>query len=150
MEDNTKIRLHLSKHLFESLTKQVVAEGKMTKEAMSGGAYTEAVKTSKTKKYGPAVPTKTKPGETAAQKHTPEKRKADKERKINETSMLDENTTHEVIAALAGVLGTGALGAAILKAQERIKDKNPELYKKLQDLRGSMQKADPSKGIGND
>jgi len=39
MKNNTKIRLHLSKQLFESLTKQVLAEAKMTKEALGG--YTE-------------------------------------------------------------------------------------------------------------
>lgn len=46
MKNNTKIRLHLSKQLFESLTKQVLAEAKSD---MSGGAYTEAVKTPKVK-----------------------------------------------------------------------------------------------------
>ena len=46
MKNNTKIRLHLSKQLFESLTKQVIAEGKGN---MSGGAYTEAVKQPKMK-----------------------------------------------------------------------------------------------------
>lgn len=46
MKNNTKIRLHLSKQLFESLTKQVIAEAKSD---MSGGAYTEAVKTPKVK-----------------------------------------------------------------------------------------------------
>jgi rubrerythrin len=39
MNNNTKVRLHLSKQLFESLTKQVLAEAKMTKEALGG--YTE-------------------------------------------------------------------------------------------------------------
>jgi len=39
MKNNTKVRLHLSKKLFESITKQVLAEGKMTKEALGG--YTE-------------------------------------------------------------------------------------------------------------
>jgi len=38
MKNNTKVRLHLSKQLFESLTKQVLAEAKMSKEAMGGGA----------------------------------------------------------------------------------------------------------------
>jgi len=45
MKNNTKIRLHLSKQLFESLAKQIVAENK----DMSGGAYTEAVKAPKMK-----------------------------------------------------------------------------------------------------
>jgi hypothetical protein len=42
MKNNTKIRLHLSKNLFESIAKEVLAESK--KMNMSGGAYTEAVK----------------------------------------------------------------------------------------------------------
>lgn len=46
MKNNTKVRLHLSKQLFESLTKQVLAEAK---NDMSGGAYTEAVKAPKAK-----------------------------------------------------------------------------------------------------
>ena len=48
MKNNTKVRLHLSKNLFESLAKQVLAEAK--KGDMSGGAYTEAVKQPKEKK----------------------------------------------------------------------------------------------------
>ena len=44
MKDSTKIRLHLSKALVESLTKQVIREGKSN---MGGGAYTEAVKVPK-------------------------------------------------------------------------------------------------------
>ena len=39
MKNNTKVRLHLSKQLFETLTKQVLAEAKMKKEALGG--YTE-------------------------------------------------------------------------------------------------------------
>jgi hypothetical protein len=42
MKNNTKIRLHLSSTLFESIVKEVLAESK--KMNMSGGAYTEAVK----------------------------------------------------------------------------------------------------------
>lgn len=48
MKNSTKVRLHLSKQLFESLTKQVLAEAK--KGDMSGGAYTEAVKAPKGEK----------------------------------------------------------------------------------------------------
>jgi hypothetical protein len=42
MKNNTKVRLHLSKTLFENIVKEVVSEAK--KMNMSGGAYTEAVK----------------------------------------------------------------------------------------------------------
>ena len=52
MKNNTKIRLHLSKTLFESIAKEVLAEAK----DMSGGAYTEAVKIPKAKvKAGPEM-----------------------------------------------------------------------------------------------
>jgi glutamine synthetase adenylyltransferase len=62
MKNNTKIRLHLSKNLFESLAKQVVAEAK--KGDMSGGAYTEAVKAPKT----PSAPVGDKAPEAVATK----------------------------------------------------------------------------------
>ena len=42
MKNNTKIRLHLSNTLFESIVKEVLAEAK--KGDMSGGVYTEMVK----------------------------------------------------------------------------------------------------------
>lgn len=48
MKDNTKIRLRLSKQLFESIAAEVISEAK--KHDMSGGAYTEAVKMPKDKK----------------------------------------------------------------------------------------------------
>lgn len=49
MKNNTKVRLHLSKTLFENIVKEVLSEAK--KMNMSGGAYTEAVKMpKKTKK----------------------------------------------------------------------------------------------------
>ena len=40
MNNNTKIRLRLSKNLFESLTREILAEAKVN----GGGAYTEVVK----------------------------------------------------------------------------------------------------------
>ena len=48
MKNNTKIRLHLSNTLFESIVKEVLAEAK--KGDMSGGDYTEMVKAKKDKK----------------------------------------------------------------------------------------------------
>jgi len=42
MKNNTKVRLHLSKTLFENIVKEILTESK--KMNMSGGAYTEAVK----------------------------------------------------------------------------------------------------------
>lgn len=46
MKNNTKIRLHLSKNLFETIAKEVLAEAKVN----GGGAYTEVVKVPKAKK----------------------------------------------------------------------------------------------------
>lgn len=66
MKNNTKVKLHLSKQLFESLAKQVLAEAK--KGDMSGGAYTEAVKAPK--------------GEKKTKDHEPEK----KEKSVEEVS----------------------------------------------------------------
>lgn len=76
MKNNTRIRLHLSKQLFESLATQVLAESK--KDAMSGGAYTEAVKAPKAKgekaagsttgKSKPATPKAEKPAAHKAEK----------------------------------------------------------------------------------
>ena len=46
MNNKTRIRLHLSKNLFESLSREILAEAKVN----GGGAYTVAVKTPKTGK----------------------------------------------------------------------------------------------------
>ena len=46
MNNNTKIRLHLSKNLFESIAKEILAESKVN----GGGAYTVAVKAPKQSK----------------------------------------------------------------------------------------------------
>ena len=46
MNNKTRIRLHLSKNLFESLSREILAEAKVN----GGGAYTEAVKMPKVKK----------------------------------------------------------------------------------------------------
>ena len=68
MKNNTKIRLHLSKNLFETIAKEVLAEAK--KKDMSGGVYTEMVK---------------QPKSTKAEKDSPEVKATDKMKKIHET-----------------------------------------------------------------
>jgi hypothetical protein len=50
-----------------------------------------------------------------------------------------------ILGVLAGVAGIGLSGVAIAKAQEILKEKNPELYKKLQDIGSAIEKA---KGLG--
>lgn len=75
MKNNTKVRLHLSKQLFESLAKQVLTEAKGD---MSGGAYTEAVKTPKGEKKEKAPKEEAKADkETKAEKHSDKKAKSE-------------------------------------------------------------------------
>ena len=94
MKNNTKVRLHLSKALFESLTKQVLAESK----DMSGGAYTEVVKEKKNPKFdafkqkSDQLPTG-KQHQTKAAKANPDVNKANAERKIKEVNAM-KDTKH--------------------------------------------------------
>jgi len=62
MKNNTKVRLHLSKQLFESLTKEII------KEAKANDGYTVAVKQPKT------------PKQSKSQANSPEVQKTDKEK----------------------------------------------------------------------
>ena len=94
MKNNTKVRLHLSKALFESLTKQVLAESK----DMSGGAYTEVVKEKKNPKFdafkqkSDQLPTG-KQHQTKAAKANSDVKKANAERKIKEVNAM-KDTKH--------------------------------------------------------
>ena len=65
---------------------------------------------------------------------------------VEETESLNESAIADVLTALAGVAGMGLTGAAIMKAQDLLKQKNPELYAKLQNIRASMSK----QGVGMD
>jgi hypothetical protein len=53
----------------------------------------------------------------------------------------------DILGILAGVGGLGLGSAAILKAQDMLKAKNPELYQKLQSMSSAITKADPSKKL---
>jgi len=102
MKNSTNIRLHLSKTLFESLAKQVLAESK--KSNMSGGAYTEAVKAPKTHKgNSPEVK------ETNEMKTDKMKNMGEMETRVAEAGMGVEYAW--IPAAFAGA----AIGANILK-----------------------------------
>lgn len=101
MKNSTKIRLRLSKQLFESLATQVLAEAK--KDAMSGGAYTEAVKTPKAKSEAPKAPTAPKKEKPQAPKsHKPVKKEAvhgEKEGTVTVTLdevTIDDTATYEL------------------------------------------------------
>ena len=65
---------------------------------------------------------------------------------VEETESLNESAIADVLTALAGVAGIGLTGIAITKAQDLLKQKNPELYAKLQNVRTSMSK----QGVGMD
>ena len=236
MKNNTNIRLHVSKALFATIAKEVLAESK--KMNMSGGAYTEAVKMPKQAKkmeetnqpsststtsvqdmnaagYGdkPAIPglrekmsSKEKmakglykedagalqPGEnvtwldgsqreykgviqsqeegdyykvkvTAAPagghkvgdiltKQGGDVKKAVGEMQVNvaEDDMINEMdpaAVTDLLSVLAGMGGIALGGLGIVKWQDRIKAKNPELYKKLQSVSSAIKKADPSKDL---
>jgi hypothetical protein len=74
--------------------------------------------------------------------------KADPSKKLEETEeVLEESPAAEILSILAGVAGLGLGSAAILKAQDMLKAKKPELFKKLQAISGTISAADPSKNI---
>lgn len=149
MKNNTKIRLHLSKHLFETIAKEVILEAK--KQDMSGGAYTEAVKMPKAKKSPEVKATdKMKKMEEMSSKEKMAKglyKEEDmEEMQINvaEEDVLNEmdpNTVMDILGTLAGVGGIALTGGAIAKWQEKLKQKNPKLYSKLSNIHGAIDKA---------
>lgn len=75
-----------------------------------------------------------------------EKKKVKGEEKLDE-AVLEESPAAEILSVLAGVAGLGLGSAAIMKAQDMLKAKNPELFKKLQGISGAIGKADPSKKL---
>jgi hypothetical protein len=78
-----------------------------------------------------------------------EKKKAaeDKEKLDENEEVLEESPAAEILSILAGVAGLGLGSAAIMKAQDVLKAKKPELFKKLQGISGAIGKADPSKKL---
>ena len=75
-----------------------------------------------------------------------EKKKVKGEEKLDE-AVLEESPAAEILSVLAGVAGLGLGSAAIMKAQDVLKAKKPELFKKLQGISGAIGKADPSKKL---
>jgi hypothetical protein len=76
-----------------------------------------------------------------------EKKKADEDKDKLDEATLEESPAAEILSILAGVAGLGLGSAAILKAQDILKAKKPELFKKLQGISGAISAADPSKNI---
>ena len=76
-----------------------------------------------------------------------EKKKADEDKDKLDEATLEESPAAEILSILAGVAGLGLGSAAIMKAQDVLKAKKPELFKKLQGISGAISKADPSKNL---
>ena len=76
-----------------------------------------------------------------------EKKKADEDKDKLDEATLEESPAAEILSILAGVAGLGLGSAAIMKAQDVLKAKKPELFKKLQAISGTISAADPSKNI---
>ena len=135
MKNNTKVRLHLSKQLFESLTKEII------KEAKANDGYTVAVKQPKMPKQSKSQATSPEVQKTDAEATTGEM-----ETKVAETAPVKEDmsATQMLIATLGTVLGVGGtIAASVLKDLKNAK--TPEEKKQvLQSLANQMTKA---KGI---
>ena len=158
MKNNTNIRLHVSKALFEAIAKEVLAEAKIN----GGGAYTQAVKM-------PKQPKKIKEVNAVADTDKMEKmeeKMSSKEKmakglykedgveemqvNVAEDDMLNEmdpTAVMDLLSVLAGMGGLAMGGLGIAKWQDKIKAKNPDLYKKLQSVSSAIEKADPSKNL---
>ena len=65
----------------------------------------------------------------------------------NVDEAFDPSAVTDILGVLAGIGGIAATGAAIATWQDKIKSKNPDLYKKLQSLGSSFRKAS---GIENE
>ena len=136
MNNNTKIRLHLSKNLFESIAKEVLAEAKRANDG-----YTVAVKQPKMPKQS-----KSQAASPEVQKTDAEATMGEMETKVAETVPVKEDMSaaQMLVATLGTVLGVGGtIAASVLKDLKNAK--TPEEKKQvLQSLANQMTKA---KGI---
>jgi len=136
MNNNTKIRLHLSKNLFESIAKEVLAEAKRANDG-----YTVAVKQPKMPKQS-----KSQAASPEVQKTDAEATMGEMETKVAETAPVKEDMSaaQMLVATLGTVLGVGGtIAASVLKDLKNAK--TPEEKKQvLQSLANQMTKA---KGI---
>jgi hypothetical protein len=143
MNNNTKVRLHLSKQLFESLTKEIIKEAKKANDG-----YTVAVKQPKM------------PKQSKSQAVSPEVQKTDAEAMMGEmeTKMPGKKNEMEMNVAEEGQLneidpstidwtaiaaGLGAIGLAPLaidKIHDMWKKKFPKSFEKAQGLSGVIDK----------
>ena len=133
MKDNTKVRLHLSKKLFESLTREII------KEAKANDGYSVAVKQPKTPKQSKSQATSPEVQKTDAEAMMGEMEMnvAEKKQKVDEF-VGTETEMSGVITMLATLLGVGVpLATGLVKHLKQAK--TPEEKKKViqQELPGN-------------
>lgn len=163
MKNSTKVRLHLSKQLFESLAKQVLAEAK--KGDMSGGAYTEAVKMPKGSK-APKAPKADKPVKEmeTMTAETPENKEMKQVKEFAEPIQQLFSNPETFQSFLQSVAMLGAGGAAIsglikvgvkkmaskLKKDPKFAGKSDQEIEKIigSELTGKVQKSAGGSGEG--
>jgi hypothetical protein len=168
MKNNTKVRLHLSKKLFESLTREII------KEAKANDGYTVAVKQPKQVKEVNAVEDTDKMKKMEEKMSSKEKMAkglysevdaemdTDKMEKIKEMEMnvAEEGQMNEMTDAIsweavaAGMAAMGLAPLAIDKMHKWWQKKYPKSFKKAQGLSGAIDKQmggnTPGQGHGVD
>lgn len=159
MKNNTKVRLHLSKKLFESLTKEII------KEAKANDGYTVAVKQPKTPKQSKSQATSPEVQKTDAEKmmgevHPQADTKKMEKMKEMEMNVAEEGQMNELTDAVswegiaAGMAAIGLAPLAIEKMHQWWKKKHPESFKKAQALSGAIDRQaagnKPGQGHGVD
>jgi hypothetical protein len=141
MKNNTKVRLHLSKQLFESIAKEILAESKVN------DGYSVAVK-------APKQPKKIKEVNAVAD--------TDKMKKMEEMEMnvaeegqlneIDPATSWEAIAA--GMAAIGLAPLAVEKMHQWWEKKHPKSFKAAQGISKAMDRQvggnTPGQGHGVD
>ena len=146
MKNSTKVRLHLSKKLFESLTKEII------KEAKANDGYTVAVKQPKMPKQSKSQATSPEVQKTDAEAmmgevHPQADTKKMEKMKEMEMNVAEEGTLNEIdpstIDWSAIAAGLGAIGLApilIDKIHSLWKKKFPKSFEKAQGISGAMSK----------
>jgi len=100
MKNSTKVRLHLSKKLFESLTREII------KEAKANDGYTVAVKQPK------------QPKQSKSQATSPEVQKTDAEAKMEAAPIVGK--TDPIVGKTDGTANTGTLRKDLLKKAQEV------------------------------
>ena len=149
MKNNTTIRLHLSKKLFETIAKEVLAEAKVN----GGGAYTEVVKTPKQPKKIKEVDAVADTDKMKKMEEMSSKEKMAKglykedEMEEMQINVAEEDTLDEIDASQidwsAVAAGLGAIGLApflIDKIHSLWKKKFPKSFEKAQSLSKTIDK----------